>query len=176
MNFGAHVEHCTEQMGVPGPSHERLPHFRPGYLEPIGNELQTEYFLPRRHAPAAIRAIEALRASITPHLFISEVRSIAADEFWMSPCYERHSVSIHFTWKHHEADVKRLVPIIEQALAPFDPRPHWGKMFAMAPALLQSKYPKLENFRRLARRFDPEGKLRNPFLDINIFSPLTARL
>lgn len=170
MNFGAHVEHCNEQMGLPGPSYERLPHFRPGFLAPVGNELQTEYFVPRYHAVAAIFAVESLRDEITPHLFISEIRSIAGDEFWMSPCYGRDSVSIHFTWKHHESDVRRLMPLIERALAPFDPRPHWGKLFVMSPAELQSKYAKLDDFLELAARFDPRGKLRNRFLDTYLFS------
>lgn len=170
MNFGSHVEHCSEQMGVPGPSHERLPHFRVGFLAPLGNELQSEYFVPRRHAVDAIMAVHKLRDQVTPHLFVSEIRTIAADDLWMSPCFGRDSVAIHFTWKHEGAAVRRVLPAIESALAPFDPRPHWGKLFAMAPWELQSKYAKLNDFLRLAAKFDPHGKFRNEFLDSNVFN------
>ncbi|KAG0621657.1 hypothetical protein M758_3G037900 [Ceratodon purpureus] len=170
MTFGTHVEHCTQQMGIPGPTHERLPHFRVGFLAPVGNELQSEYFLPRHHAVNAIMAVESLRDDITPHLFISEIRTIAADDLWMSTCYDRNSVAIHFTWKHDWAAVRRVLPLIELALAPFDPRPHWGKLFAMTPQQVQSKYARLDEFRRLAAKFDPHGKFRNAFLDSHIFT------
>jgi xylitol oxidase len=158
------AENCTEQMGVPGPWYDRLPHFRMGFTPSAGKELQSEYFVPRRNAVDAILAVEKLRDRITPNLLITEIRTIAADELWMSPCYQRASVTIHFTWKPDWAAVRALLPVIEKELAPFEARPHWGKLFTMAPKELQSRYEKLADFRRLAAKYDPTGKFRNEFL------------
>jgi alditol oxidase len=163
------AENCTAQCGVPGPWHDRLPHFRMDYTPSSGDELQSEYFVPRRHAVAALRAIIELRDQITPHLFISEVRTIAADELWMSPCYQQASVGIHFTWKPDWPAVQKLLPIIEETLTPFEVRPHWGKLFLLAPEQFKSTYKKLADFRKLTETFDPKGKFRNEFLDRNIF-------
>jgi len=163
------AENCTEQMGVPGPWFERLPHFRMGFTPSAGKELQTEYFVPREHAVEAILAVERLRDQITPLLMISEIRTIAADDLWMSPCRNQPSVAIHFTWKQDWPAVKALLPVIEKELAPFNPRPHWGKLFTMSPEQLKSKYEKLPDFIRLARKFDPQGKFQNDFLNMNVF-------
>lgn len=163
------AENCTEQMGVPGPWYERLPHFRMGFTPSAGKELQTEYFVPRKHAVEAILAVERLRDQVGPHLLISEIRTIAADDLWMSPCHKQDSVTIHFTWKPEWPAVRQLLPVIERELAPFNPRPHWGKLFTMPPAQLKSKYEKLPEFIELAKSYDPRGKFRNQFLDTNIF-------
>ena len=163
------AENCTEQMGVPGPWFERLPHFKMGFTPSAGKELQSEFFVPRKHAVEAILAVERLRDQITPLLMISEIRAIAADEFWMSPCRSQPSAAIHFTWKQDWPAVRALLPTIERELAPFNVRPHWGKLFTMSPELLKSKYEKLPDFIRLAKKFDPQGKFRNDFLNTNIF-------
>jgi alditol oxidase len=162
-------ENCTEQMGVPGPWYERLPHFRMGFMPSAGKELQSEYFVPRKHAIEAILAIERLRDQVSPHLLISEIRTIAADDLWMSTAYKRDSVAIHFTWKQDWSAVSKLLPEIERNLAPFEPRPHWGKLFTMPPKELRSRYERLPEFVALAKELDPNGKLRNKFLLINIF-------
>jgi xylitol oxidase len=162
------AENCTEQMGVPGPWYERLPHFRMGFTPSAGKELQSEYFVPRKHAVEAILAMERMRDQITPHLMISEIRTIAADELWMSPAYKRDSVAIHFTWKPDWPAVSKVLPVIERELEPFEPRPHWGKLFTMEPAALKSRYERLPEFVELARKFDPAGKFRNEFLQKNV--------
>lgn len=164
------AENCTEQMGVAGPWYDRLPHFRMGFTPSAGKELQTEYFVPRRNAVDAILAVERLRDQITPHLLISEIRTIAADELWMSTCYQRPSVAIHFTWKQDWPAVQRLLPIIEKELGPYQPRPHWAKLFAMSAADLRSRYEKLDSFIALATKYDPKGKFRNDYLNTNIFA------
>jgi xylitol oxidase len=163
-------EHCTEQMGVPGPWYERLPHFRMGFTPSSGKELQSEYFVPSRHAVEAILAIERLGPQVFPHLLISEVRTIAEDNLWMSTAYGRPSVAIHFTWKQEPEAVGRLMPIVERELAPFDVRPHWGKLFTMPPAALRQRYERWDDFKALAARVDPTGKLRNDFLDANLYT------
>ena len=164
------AENCTEQMGVPGPWFVRLPHFRMGFTPSAGKELQSEYFVPRRHAVEAILAVERLRDQVTPHLLISEIRTIAADNFWLSPCYMQPSVAIHFTWKQDWPSVRKLLPIIERELATFGVRPHWGKLFTISASQLKERYPKLPDFVALARQYDPRGKFRNAFLNTNIFS------
>lgn len=163
------AETCTEQMGIPGSWYERLPHFKMGFTPSAGKELQSEYFVPRQDAVGAILAVERLREQIGPHLLITEIRAIAADELWMSPCYRRPSVAIHFTWRPDWPAVRKLLPIIERELAPFRPRPHWGKLFTLSPSVLHSEYERLPEFIALSRRFDPSGKFRNEFLNTNIF-------
>lgn len=160
---------CTEQMGIPGPWYERLPHFRMGFTPSSGKELQSEYFVPYQNAVEAILAVEKLRDHISPHLMISELRTIDADNFWMSPCYKQPSLAIHFTWKQDWESVRKVLPMIEKELAPFKARPHWGKLFTLAPAQLQSRYEKLPEFKKMLTDYDPKGKFRNAFLDTNIF-------
>ncbi len=167
---GLSAENCTEQMGVPGPWYDRLPHFRMGFTPSAGKELQTEYLLLRRHAVEAILAVERLNEQVSPHLLISEIRTIAADDLWMSMCYKQPSVAIHFTWKPDWPAVKNLLPVIERELSPFRPRPHWGKLFTMAPAELRGRYEKLDDFLKLATKYDPNGKFRNDFLNTNLFA------
>src|SRR5882724_6027343 len=164
------AENCTEQIGVPGPWYERLPHFRMGFTPSSGKELQSEYFVPRQHAVEAILAMERLRDQVGPHLMISEIRTVAADNLWMSPCHKQPCVTIHFTWQQDWPAVKKLLPIIEKELAPFKARPHWGKLFSIPPSELKAMYDKLPDFVQLCKTYDPNGKFRNEFLNANIFS------
>ncbi len=166
---GQSAENCTEQMGIPGPWYERLPHFRMNFTPSTGNELQSEYIVPREKGYEAILAVEKLRDHVTPHLLITELRTIDADNLWMSTCYKRPSMGIHFTWKPEWTVVKNILPMIEEQLAPFDARPHWAKLFTMAPSRLQSLYEKLPAYRELVKQYDPSGKFRNEFLSANIF-------
>lgn len=163
------AENCTQQLGVRGPWFERLPHFRMEFTPSSGEELQSEYILPRHYAVQALYAIDQVRKHIAPLLQISEIRSIAADDLWMSPCYRQDSIAIHFTWKNDWEAVRRVLPIIEGQLRPFHARPHWGKLFVMTPEQLQSQYEKLRDFRELLKQYDPQGKFRNAFLDKYIF-------
>lgn len=164
------AENCTEQLGVPGPWYERLPHFRMGYTPSSGAELQSEYFLSRENAAEALLALESYAATLRPYVFTSEIRTIAGDDLWMSPSYKRESVAFHFTWKQDEAVLRDVIPGLENLLSPFDVRPHWGKLYMIGPAALRSKYEMFEDFVRLADRFDPEGKFRNVYLD-RLFRP-----
>ncbi|HET6256522.1 MAG TPA: D-arabinono-1,4-lactone oxidase [Puia sp.] len=163
------AENCTPQMGVPGPWHERLPHFKMGFTPSAGKELQTEYFVPREHSYAAIKAVQQLHDQISPHLQITEIRCIDSDDLWMSPCYSRPSTTIHFTWQPDWPAVSKLLPLIEAQLAPFHARPHWGKLFTMSHRRLAALYPRLADFQHLLREHDPKGKWRNDFLNTNIF-------
>jgi alditol oxidase len=151
---------CTDQQGILGPWHLRLPHFQLEFTPSKGDELQSEFFVPRKSAPEAIAAIHALREKIAPLLFISELRTVAADNLWLSPHYQRDSLGIHFTWKPDWPAVRTVLPAIEAALAPFDARPHWGKLYTQVPSHL----PKRADFDALRRQIDPADKFSNTFL------------
>jgi alditol oxidase len=163
------AESCTDQLGVPGPWHERLPHFKMGFTPSSGKELQSEFFVPIKHAIEAIEAVAQLGEQVGPHLFITEIRTIAADNLWMSPCHNQTSVAIHFTWKPETEAVTKLLPVIEKALAPFNARPHWGKVFKLEPKVLASRYEKIADFKKVVAEYDPHGKFRNAFLEHNIY-------
>ncbi|MFF9313157.1 FAD-binding protein [Streptomyces sp. NPDC014748] len=161
---GMPAGNCTGQFGVPGPWHERLPHFRPEFTPSSGAELQSEYLLPRAHALAALHAVQEIRAAVAPVLQICEVRTVAADAQWLSPSHGRDTVALHFTWIEDTAAVLPAVRRVEAALEPFDPRPHWGKVFTTPAAALRGRYPRLADFRALARELDPAGKFANAFV------------
>jgi xylitol oxidase len=152
--------------GVPGPWSQRLPHFRLDAPPSVGgDELQTEYFVGREHGAAALRVLRSMGEQIAPHLHAAEIRTVAADELWLSPAYRRDSLCIGFTWRKHPAEVDALLPAIEGALRPYQPRPHWGKLFRLGAAELGPRFPRLPDFLTLAHKYDPSGKFWNPFLD-----------
>ncbi len=159
----------TEQLGIAGAWHQRLPHFRIDLTPSAGEELQSEYFVARKDAPGAFEAINRIRDRFSPLLYISEIRTIAADDLWMSTAYRQDSVGLHFTFKPDWPNVQKVLPLIEQALAPFSPRPHWGKLFATPAPEVRSRYARLDDFRALLARHDPAGKFRNAFLDELLF-------
>lgn len=161
---GMPADNCTQQLGVPGPWHERLPHFRAEFTPSSGDELQSEYLLPREHALAALHALAQVRHTVAPVLQICEIRTIAADEQWLSPAYGRDSVAAHFTWIDDIGAVLPAVRAVEGALAEFGARPHWGKVFDVAPEALRGRYPRLGEFRSLVGELDPAGKFANAFV------------
>jgi alditol oxidase len=162
---GADASACTEQFGVPGPWHERLPHFRLGYTPSSGDELQSEYFVPLTAGADALAALAPLAPRIAPILLVCEIRGIAADGQWLSPCSGRDSIAFHFTWRPLAGQVRAVLPDIEAALDDFDVRPHWGKVFTLPPSTVKAAYPHMEMFRSLAADLDPTGKFRNEFVD-----------
>ncbi len=164
------AENCTPQMGVPGPWYERLPHFKMGFTPSSGEELQAEYFVARENAVDAILAIEKKKDLIYPQLFISEIRTIASDQLWLSPSYGRESVAIHFTLKPNWGEVQKILPVIENELAPYGVRPHWGKLFTMGSHMLKSRFPKMPDFMNLMQEFDPGRAYTNAFLDKYLYS------
>jgi xylitol oxidase len=166
---GHPAESCTEQMGIPGPWYERLPHFKMNFTPSSGRELQTEYFVPRDRGYQAILAVEKLKDKITPHLFVTELRTIAADNLWMSTASKRDSLAIHFTWKPEWDIIKQILPQIEAQLKPFNPRPHWAKLFTIPPAQLQTQYTRLADFKALINQHDPTAKFRNDFIETNLY-------
>lgn len=154
----------TEQGGVPGPWAERLPHFRSTFEPSTGAEIQAEYLVPAEHAVAALQALRPLESLFAPLLIAAEVRTIAADTAWLAPSSGRQSVGLHFTFRRDAEAVAAAVERIEEVLAPFDPRPHWGKVSAASVDRLREAYSRLDDFAALARDLDPTGRFRNAFL------------
>lgn len=158
------AENCTDQMAVPGPWHERLPHFKLDFTPSNGDELQSEFFVDRALAPEVLQMIQSMSDRITPLLYISEVRSIKADDLWMSTTQGGDKIAFHFTWKPDGPGVAALLPDLEKALEPFNARPHWAKLFHMGHERLRHLYPKMDDFKDLVHRYDPDGKFQNDYL------------
>ena len=156
---------ATVQAGARGPWHERLPHFRLEFTPSAGDELQSEYLIDRSHAVDALQALRELREEIAPLVLVTELRTIAADDLWLSGAFGRSTLCIHFTWQRREDDVRALLPRIEAALAPFGSRAHWGKLFAADPSTLPTRYPRWQEFRALRAAWDPRGAFRNAYLE-----------
>jgi xylitol oxidase len=167
---GMQVENCTEQLGVPGPWQDRLPHFRLEFTPSSGDELQSEFLVDRVDAVAALTALDGIRERIAPVLQISEIRTVAADDLWLSPSYRRESVALHFTWIGDGEAVTPVLALVEERLAEFAPRPHWGKLFDTPPELLGGRYERWADFAALTARYDPANTFGNTLLD-RCFSP-----
>ncbi|MBQ0903912.1 FAD-binding protein [Micromonospora sp. U21] len=163
--LGMPAENCTEQLGVPGPWHERLPHFKLGFTPSSGDELQSEYHLPRAVAAEALAALDDVAHLIAPVLQVCELRTVAADELWLSPNHHRDSLAVHFTWIGDPVAVAPVLAAVEERLTPFAPRPHWGKVFTTDPVALAARYPRYADFAALLGRLDPTGKFRTNELD-----------
>jgi xylitol oxidase len=171
---GMSGENCTAQLDEPGPWLDRLPHFRHEFTPSNGEELQSEYILPLEHAAAAIQAVRTLAERLAPLLFVSEIRTGAADEFWLSPFYRQQSVALHFTWKPLQAEVEAVLPELEELLRPFGSRPHWGKLFTPSGHDWEALYPRFADFRSLASAHDPDAKFRNSLLDSILGAPAAS--
>ncbi|MFC7547840.1 FAD-binding protein [Plantactinospora sp. GCM10030261] len=159
---GLSADPATEQGGVPGPWHARLPHFRLEHTPSSGAELQSEFALPRERAVEALAALDDLRGRLSPVVQVSELRTVAADELWLSPAYGRDSVTVHFTWVADLAAVAPVLAAVEDRLAPLGARAHWGKLSGLDP---WRGYQRIADFRELTRRYDPAGTFRNELVD-----------
>lgn len=162
--LGADPANATEQLEVAGPWSERLPHFRSGFTPSSGEEIQSELLVGRAHAADAIEAMRGLSAQIRPLMLVGELRTVAADQLWLSPAYERDTVALHFTWRREPEAVQAAVAALEAALTPYGARPHWGKAMAARAGTLAALYPRMADFRRLRARLDPRGVFVNDWL------------
>ena len=155
--------HCNPQSGQPGPWHERLPHFRAEFTPSAGDEIQAEYLLPRSRAVEAIRALRQLHERITPLLHVTEIRTMRADDLWLSPASGVDTVGIHFTW-HRDERIFNVLPAIEDVLLPLGARPHWGKVSLASPEQVRAAFPRWADFATLIDAMDPRGRFRSPFV------------
>lgn len=166
--LGLDPVNCSPQLGVPGLWSDRLPHFRMGFTPSSGQELQSEYLVPRRHAAAAIQALRGLAEVVRPVLQVSELRTVAADRLWMSPQYRQDTIAIHFTWKPELDAVQRALVEVEAALQPMEARPHWGKLFLAGAEAIAPLYQRLPDFTLLVDRLDPRGAFGNAWLGTHV--------
>lgn len=155
---------ATEQLGVPGPASERLPHFRADHLPSAGAEIQCEYLVPRHSLRMALRALTELATPLAGLVQVCELRSVSADDFWLSPMYLQPCVGIHFTLVRDVPRVTEVLPVIDAALGPLGGRPHWGKQFRADPQRVRGHYPRRADFLDLARTLDPGGVFTNGFV------------
>ena len=171
--IGLDPVNCTPQLGRAGPWMERLPHFRLGFTPSAGDEIQSEYHLPRERAIEGIEAMLGLAGVLAPLVQVAEIRAIAADGLWMSPQYGRDTIAIHFTWIPDEAAVRAALTEVEAALLPLGARPHWGKLFLAEAAEIMAGYDRAGDFAALARRLDPRGAFANPWLERVLLAALS---
>ncbi|PVZ94070.1 FAD-binding protein [Amnibacterium flavum] len=162
---GVDATSATAQLGVPGAWLDRLPHFKLEFTPSAGEELQSEFFVPVARATDALKAIRGLAERIAPLLLVCEIRAIAADDLWLSGMNETETVAFHFTWQRREPEVRAVVALIEQALAPFRARPHWGKVFTLEATDIRDLYPRFDDFLRLREKYDPEGVFVDAYVE-----------
>jgi xylitol oxidase len=168
---GLSPDACTPQRGLPGPWHERMPHFRLDHVPSAGAELQTELFVERADAGEALTALLPLAGRLAPLVWVTEIRTVAADRHLLSPAFERDVVGIHFTWKPDWPAVREAIGAVERALARFEPRPHWAKLFTVPADDIRARLPGRERFAALAAELDPDGVFRNDFVDRYVLTP-----
>jgi len=167
--LGIDPENCTPQLGRPGAWSDRLPHFKMGFTPSAGDEIQSEFIIPRARAIEAVEALRSLADRVAPLLQVTEIRTIAADTLWLSPQYGQDTVAIHFTWKPEPDAVARVLVPVEAALAPYGARPHWGKAFSAGSAAIAPLYERLDDFRALRDRLDPRRAFTNAWLERRLF-------
>lgn len=159
---------CTPQLGEPGPWCERLPHFKLEFTPSAGEELQSEYLVPRANGRQALQTIKSHAPELGRLALATEVRTVAADDLWLSTAYRTDCVAIHFTWVQDQPAVTALLARLEAAIAEFHARPHWGKLFTTNASRLRERYPQLPDFVDLVQRWDPDGVFGNAFLLRNL--------
>jgi xylitol oxidase len=159
---------ATPQLASPGLWSDRLPHFRMGFTPSNGEEIQSEYLLPRRHAVQAMEALRSLGDRIRPLLQICEIRTVAADRLWMSMTYGEPAAGFHFTWAPAQQAVEELLVDLEALLLPLGARPHWGKLFLAGAATIAARYERHAEFVDLVGRLDPRGAFGNAWLERHV--------
>jgi FAD-linked oxidoreductase len=125
---------------------------------------EMEYAVPREKGPECLKEIVAtIRAQKINTGFPIEYRTVAADDVWLSPFYERDSATIA-VHQYHRVDTTKLFTACEAIFRRYEGRPHWGKRHTPTADELEVLYPKFNEFRALRRRLDPDGKFLNPYL------------
>jgi xylitol oxidase len=142
-----------------------LPHFRLAAVPSVGEELQSEYFVPRAAAGAALAALRSMGEDIDRALHVTELRTVAADDLWLSPASGTDVLAIGFTWRDAPDLVLPLLPRIEERLLPLGARPHWAKLFAADGEQLRALHPRWDDFLALRDAVDPDRVFGNPFLE-----------
>ena len=107
--------------------------------------------------------LHCLRQHRVPMFFPIEFRYVKADDIWLSPFYQRDSVSISIH-QFYKQDYHVIFNLIEPIFQKYQGRPHWGKLHSMHAASLRDLYPKWPEFIALRQQLDPQQKWLNPYL------------
>lgn len=125
---------------------------------------ETEYHVPAEFGAQALReVIETVERHFPEVYFPMEIRMVAADDLYLSPFYQRESVSIAV---HHEAGkpFDKLLAAVEPVFARYEGRPHWGKCHSLTADRLRALYPRFDEAVAVRRELDPEGRFLSPYL------------
>jgi alditol oxidase len=157
-------DNLTAQGGQEGAWCDRLPHFRLDATPSAGDEIQTEYFVQRDQVASAVKQLNQLAELINPILIITEIRTIASDQAWLSPMLRGDSVALHFTWRNDPAAVNDAVQQIEAKLGDYGIIPHWGKVNAFDKSRLAAVHSRISDAREVFDELDPMRKFSSEYL------------
>jgi len=125
---------------------------------------EMEFHLPRETQMAAMLEVLALiEANHSDVFFPLELRSIAKDDAWLSPFYDRDSGSIA-VHAYYKDDYKQLFAQVEPILRRHGGRPHWGKLHSLKARDLEALYPRWRDAMNVRQSLDPQGRFLNPYL------------
>lgn len=125
---------------------------------------EMEYHLPFEEGPKALAEIIALTEKHFPEVYFPmEVRSVAPDEFWLSPFHKRLTCSIAI---HHDAanDPRPFMRAAEPIFRRYGGRPHWGKMHSLKAADFKKLYPRWDDALAVRRDIDPDNRFVSPYM------------
>ena len=124
---------------------------------------ESEFHVPRAQGLACVREVLAALERRNEVFFPLEFRYVAADDAWLSPFHGRASCSIAVHAAHDEP-WDYLVRDIGAIFRRHQGRPHWGKLHDFSTAELRAAYPRWDDFQRVRRELDPQGRMLNPYL------------
>jgi len=160
---GADASSCTNQQ-EPGLWSHRLPHFRSDEVPSVGAEVQSEFFVERALMGQAIERLRSIGDALEPVIMVSEIRTIGADNIWLSPQYQRDCAAFHFTWHHDVVAAHAAADLVTDTLAPLRPIPHWGKVFDPRRFDFDQLYPNLRSALACFQEWDPTSTFTNAWM------------
>ncbi len=126
---------------------------------------EMEYALPREAGMVALREARALIGRRGWRIsFPVEIRWAPADDLWLSTASGRETVYLAFH-VNARTDHTAYFTEVERLLRDHGGRPHWGKLHSMTAADLAGDYPRLDDFRAVRDRVDPDRLFTNAYLD-----------
>jgi FAD-linked oxidoreductase len=125
---------------------------------------EMEYALPRSVAVAALRELRRITEEGPWRIaFPVQVRLAPADDVWLSTAYGRDTVYVA-CHAYPRTDYQGWFTAVESLFVAFGGRPHWGKLHTRDLAYLRQVYPRLDEFRAVRDRLDPDRLMANGYL------------
>lgn len=134
---------------------------------------EMEYAVPRSAAREAVeRVLEVAGRRELQVGYPIEVRFSAPDDALLSTAYGRDTcyVAVH---QDRRLDWEAYFRAVEEIMAAYGGRPHWGKRHFQTAASLASLYPEWSRFRDVRERLDPEGAFANAYTE-RVLGPVGA--